>query len=648
MYKIYRSNNYFVIIDPKGTYFEEQCENVFVTKRKEGDQTYTISFLRQETLRGGTALSQSFPGINFSDIVDEFGAPYASVAAWEDFYTTNTGIGYLLASLAATGLATEATLLDVLAAVDAMRDYEVRLVVDSDVPPVTWLEVRYWDTQSGTLGTPEYYLPGSTVSGMPTGSISYINPNTFLAQLVTNTTGLNLEVTQQLIKTVLDNIKLDTANLDVALSTRATEATLELVRLLLVSLDGKDFATQTTLDALLTAFNAEDFATQTTLAAQAADIATIEANIALLNSKFNVFGREPEATSTPVAIDLEAYNALLAIQTAVQNIDSDLGVGGLALDTTVQATNTLLTTIDGVLDTIKVDTAAMVVDLAAIEVLITTTNSLLTTIDGVIDQIQTNTLNTVNELTSANVTLASILADTTTLANNITLLATEATSLLIKSVLDAIKVDTAAMVVDLAAIEVLLTNIDGNVSSILTAVSNINAAVGTDGTAHGASQKGVRALGTDGTNDQQIATDADGKVKVILDSPAAVPVTDNGSSLTVDNAIHDNFNANANLQVGDVDVSGANPVPVSLPAGVAQGMYRSRLTNTTTIVTAGATSMAFINVSDVAATFTDAGSNVTTIEPGEEFAFEAAENNTLGSVTVVTPLNCTVVWVAVY
>ena len=60
------------------------------------------------------------------------------------------------------------------------------------------------------------------------------------------------ETTLALIKPVLDNIKLDTANLDVALSTRATEATLELTRLLLASIDGKDFATETTLAAIKT------------------------------------------------------------------------------------------------------------------------------------------------------------------------------------------------------------------------------------------------------------------------------------------------------------------------------------------------------------------------------------------------------------
>lgn len=61
-----------------------------------------------------------------------------------------------------------------------------------------------------------------------------------------------------------------------------------------------------------------------------------------------------------------------------------------------------------------------------------------------------------------------------------------------------------------------------------------------------------------------------------------VPVSDGGGSLTVDGTVavssvggtvtvvqptHDNLNANANLQVGDVDVSNANPVPVSDAGG---------------------------------------------------------------------------------
>jgi hypothetical protein len=68
-------------------------------------------------------------------------------------------------------------------------------------------------------------------------------------------------------------------NLDAAISTLATESKLEAVRVLLASLDGKDYATQTTLATLATetkleavrvllaSIDGKDFATQTTLAA---------------------------------------------------------------------------------------------------------------------------------------------------------------------------------------------------------------------------------------------------------------------------------------------------------------------------------------------------------------------------------------------
>jgi hypothetical protein len=158
------------------------------------------------------------------------------------------------------------------------------------------------------------------------------------------TGGLNLEVTQLLVKAVLDAIKLDTANLDVALSTRATEATLA---------------------SLLTAFNAEDFATETTLLA--------------LNAKLNSLGQKASAASAPVVLSTEQEVILDAIKTAVENIDSDLGTGGLNLE----ATQLL---VKAVLDNIKIDTAAMVVDLAAIE-------TLLTTIDAVLDTIKLDTAN---------------------------------------------------------------------------------------------------------------------------------------------------------------------------------------------------------------------------------------------------------------
>jgi hypothetical protein len=83
----------------------------------------------------------------------------------------------------------EASLEAILDALQAGQDYEAKLVVDSDVPPVTYLEVRIWNPDTQTWEPPQYYLPGSNTPSSPVLPISYINPNTFLAQIVTNTTG---------------------------------------------------------------------------------------------------------------------------------------------------------------------------------------------------------------------------------------------------------------------------------------------------------------------------------------------------------------------------------------------------------------------------------------------------------------------------
>lgn len=102
----------------------------------------------------------------------------------------NTIASWIGISFSTSLLATEATLLQVLAAVDSMRDYEVRLVEDSATPnKVTWLEVRYWDAQDGTLGAPQYYLPGSSTPGSPVLPISYINDRTLLTQILATLSG---------------------------------------------------------------------------------------------------------------------------------------------------------------------------------------------------------------------------------------------------------------------------------------------------------------------------------------------------------------------------------------------------------------------------------------------------------------------------
>ena len=53
------------------------------------------------------------------------------------------------------------------------------------------------------------------------------------------------------------------------------------------------------------------------------------------------------------------------------------------------------------------------------------------------------------------------------------------------------------------------------------------------------------------------------RVTIANDSTGVVSVDDNGNSLTIDQTTHDNLNANANLQVGDTDVSTTNPVIVA-------------------------------------------------------------------------------------
>lgn len=71
---------------------------------------------------------------------------------------------------------------------------------------------------------------------------------------------------------------------------------------LLTSLDGKDFATQTTLAALLTAFNNEDFATETTLAALNTAFGTTDfATQTTLNALLTAFNAEDFATQTTLA-----------------------------------------------------------------------------------------------------------------------------------------------------------------------------------------------------------------------------------------------------------------------------------------------------------------------------------------------------------
>ena len=120
--------------------------------------------------------------------------------------------------------------------IEAKLDTQILLLTSIDAE----LAVQGITLDDILLDTTEIIAQLVTLNGVDFATETTLND--FLTAF--NNTDFATETTLSLLKGVVDAIKLDTANLDVALSTRATEVT---------------------LNALLTAFNAEDFATETTL-----------------------------------------------------------------------------------------------------------------------------------------------------------------------------------------------------------------------------------------------------------------------------------------------------------------------------------------------------------------------------------------------
>lgn len=93
----------------------------------------------------------------------------------------------------------EPLLVQILAAIQQGTDYEAALIVDAN--NVTWLEIRIWN--GTTFNPPIYFAAGSNTPGTPLAPITYINPNSYLAQIVSNTTGLATETTLASVDTKL-------------------------------------------------------------------------------------------------------------------------------------------------------------------------------------------------------------------------------------------------------------------------------------------------------------------------------------------------------------------------------------------------------------------------------------------------------------
>lgn len=80
----------------------------------------------------------------------------------------------------------EPLLAQILTAVQQGTDYEAALVVDSNGD--TWLEIRIWN--GTTFDPPIYFAAGSNTPGTPVAPITYVNPNSYLAQIVSYTSNL--------------------------------------------------------------------------------------------------------------------------------------------------------------------------------------------------------------------------------------------------------------------------------------------------------------------------------------------------------------------------------------------------------------------------------------------------------------------------
>lgn len=77
----------------------------------------------------------------------------------------------------------------ILTSLQASTDYEAKFVVDTCDADKVYLEVRVWDTDSGTWGPITYYLPGSSTPVIPVGAgtpgcLVYTDPSAVLGMIL--------------------------------------------------------------------------------------------------------------------------------------------------------------------------------------------------------------------------------------------------------------------------------------------------------------------------------------------------------------------------------------------------------------------------------------------------------------------------------
>ena len=199
-------------------------------------------------------------------------------------------LGAISASVAPPGgLATEATLVQVLSAIQNGKEFEQLLVLDlgAPAPYPTYIQIRIWNTTTHTFDPPIYYNAAGAVV-VPIGPLEIVNPQYVLDNILTQVTAINTD-------------------LDVALSTRASELTLLATNTILTTISGR-------LDV-----NLSTRATEATLASVLVQLTAINADLDVALST-----RASEATLSSVLTQVTAINADLDVALSTRASEATL------------------------------------------------------------------------------------------------------------------------------------------------------------------------------------------------------------------------------------------------------------------------------------------------------------------------------------
>lgn len=121
--------------------------------------------------------------------------------------------------------ATEITLLAVLAALQNGQEFEQNIVIDlGGVGTPTYLQIRIFDSVTHTFAAPIYYTASGVVV-VPVGPLELVNPQLVLNNILTQVTAINADLDVSL-STRASEVTLLTRATETTLSTRASEATL--------------------------------------------------------------------------------------------------------------------------------------------------------------------------------------------------------------------------------------------------------------------------------------------------------------------------------------------------------------------------------------------------------------------------------------